>query len=141
MVLRDQGFGSNSADALADILSQSRDITVIDMSMNNLHLNFEALSYGLAANDRLVALKLQNNCIDGRKHQQELIRILLNHRSLTSLDLGNSEAIKNRNRINNDGLIAISTALFESDVSLLSHLSLQSCGITNDGISKLGYCI
>jgi hypothetical protein len=109
--------------------------------MNDLYLNFAALSQGIALNDRLVALKLQNNCIDGRKHQIELIRIIMNHKSLTSLDLGNSEAIKNRNRINNDGLIAISTALFESECSLLSQLSLQSCGITNEGLQKLGQAI
>jgi hypothetical protein len=79
--------------------------------MNDLHLNFTALADGLACNDRVISLKLQNNCIDGRKHQAEIIKIILNHRSLTSLDFGNSDAIKNRNRINNDGLIAISNAI------------------------------
>jgi len=64
--------------------------------------------------------------------------MILNHRSLTSLDLGNSDAIKNRNRINNDGLIAISNAIQESKFSLLSQLHLQSCGITNDGLVRFG---
>jgi hypothetical protein len=92
--------------------------------MNDLNLNFKALASGISANARIISLKLQNNNIDGRKNALDIVNMLKDHRSLTSLDFGNSEAIKNRNRINNDGLIAIGSAIYQSNFSLISELYL-----------------
>jgi len=109
--------------------------------MNDLNLNLETLANGIVANSRIVSLKLQNNNLDGRKHQRELIKMLRDHRSLTCLDFGNSEDIKNRNRMYNDGLIAIGSAIYDSSFSLISELHLQSCGITAEGLYKFSHIL
>jgi hypothetical protein len=48
--------------------------------------------------------------------------MVLNHRSLTAIDLGNSENVCNRNRIYDDGLRAIIEAITDSQASLISEL-------------------
>lgn len=47
LVLKEQGYGSHSAKALAKILKHNEQLTTLDVSMNNLHLNLDALISGL----------------------------------------------------------------------------------------------
>jgi hypothetical protein len=107
LVLKEQGYGAHSAKALAKILKHNEQLTTLDISMNNIHLNLDALIGGLRQNDRIVSLKMRNNNIDGRKSSQQLYDLVFNHQSLASVDLGNSENIKNRNRIYDEGLEAL----------------------------------
>ena len=62
----------------------------------------------------MIALTLKNNSIDGRRFQQEIFDLVYEHQSLTSLNLGNSMTVKNRNRIHNEGLSAILQAVATS---------------------------
>ena len=107
LVLKEQGYGAHSAKALAKILKHNDQLTSLDINMNNIHLNLDALINGLRQNDRIVSLKMRNNNIDGRKSSQQLYDLVFNHQSLASVDLGNSENIKNRNRIYDEGLEAL----------------------------------
>ncbi len=58
------------------------------------------------------------------------------HPSLTALDLGNSENIKNRNRIYDEGLSAIVQGMVSSrdKLCIISELHLQSSCITSEGL-------
>jgi len=47
LVLKEQGYGFHSAKALAKILKHNEQLTTLDVSMNNLHLNLDALIIGL----------------------------------------------------------------------------------------------
>jgi hypothetical protein len=68
LVLKEQGYGAQSAKALAKILRQNQVLTSLDISMNNIHLGLDEFISGLRQNDRIVSLKLRNNNIDGRKY-------------------------------------------------------------------------
>jgi hypothetical protein len=92
------------------------------LNLNNLAEGATELFNGIKRNQYLVCLRLRNNNIDGRKLFQELYRMVLNHRSLTAIDLGNSENVCNRNRIYDDGLRAIIEAITDSQASLISEL-------------------
>ena len=70
MALREQGFGAHSAKTLGRILRGNDHIISIDLSLNNLNAGLDSLIAGIRDNNKLVALKLRNNCIDGRKYQQ-----------------------------------------------------------------------
>lgn len=62
------------------------------------------------------------------------------HPSLTSLNVGNTLAVKNRNRIHNEGLAAILQAVATSRMqpSLLQELYLSNCSITAKGLHMFG---
>lgn len=75
--------------------------------MNNLAQGLDLLIDGLRHNNTLVTLRLKNNNIDGRKSQEQLFRLIYQHPSLTCVDLGNFDTIKNRNRIHNEGFTAL----------------------------------
>lgn len=112
-------------------------ITTLDLCMNNLNLGLEQLVSAVKKSDHIICLKLRNNNVDGRKHQQVLYDLLLNNCSLTSLDLGNSDNIKNRNRIYNEGLKAMIQAIVDSrESSLMSEFYLQSACITGRGLRE-----
>jgi len=70
LVLKEQGYGAQSAKALAKIIRETSTLTFLDLSLNNLHLGLETLFEGIIDNQSLVALSLKNNSIDGRKFQQ-----------------------------------------------------------------------
>jgi hypothetical protein len=112
LVLKEQGYGSFSARAIAKILRTNDQIVSLDLSMNNLAEGFDDLLQGLRSADNLVSLRLRNNNIDGRKHHEQLFRLFKNHPTLTSIDLGNSENIKNRNRLYNEGLEAVIEGIY-----------------------------
>lgn len=82
-------------------------IISLDLSMNNLAHGLDSLVEGLRHNSTIVSLRLKNNNIDGRKSMDALFNLVYNHRSLASIDFGNFDTIKNRNRIHNEGLTAI----------------------------------
>ena len=67
MVLREQGFGAHSAKTLARILRSNDQIVSMDLSLNNLNAGLDSLISGIRDNNTLVALKMKNNSIDGRK--------------------------------------------------------------------------
>ena len=104
MVLKEQGYGELSSKALGRILKGNVSLVTLDLSMNNLSLGLDYLIAGLRQNETIVCIKLRNNNIDGRRFQKQLFTLVNEHRSLTALDLGNSENIKNRNRIYDEGL-------------------------------------
>ena len=63
--------------------------------------------------------------------------MIYEHRSLASLNLGNSQSVKNRNRIHNDGLSAIMQAIATSKVpSLIQELYLSNSSITIRGLDS-----
>ena len=131
------GFGAHSAKCLAKILREDNQISQLDVSMNNLSAGLRLFVEGLADNSRVVCLKIKNNSIDGRKQQQEIFDLIFEHPSLASIDLGNSSAVKNRNRIHNEGF----TALIEGIVSskgyhLLQELFLSQSSITSRGLQQ-----
>lgn len=39
----------------------------MDLSLNNLNTGLEAIVRGISDNNAIVALKMRNNCIEGRK--------------------------------------------------------------------------
>lgn len=92
--------------------------------MNNINLGLEYLISSLKKNSSIVCLKLRNNNIDGRRFTEDLYSLVKEHPSLTALDLGNSENIKNRNRIYNEGLKSIIEGMAESgdEACLISEL-------------------
>ena len=104
MVLKEQGYGELSSKALGRILKGNVSLVTLDLSMNNLSLGLDYLIAGLRQNETIICIKLRNNNIDGRRFQKQLFTLVNEHRSLTALDLGNSENIKNRNRIYDEGL-------------------------------------
>lgn len=102
--------------------------------MNNLNEGLDSLLNGIRQAGSLVCLKLRNNKIDGRRRQDFLYNLVKKHPSLTAVDLGNSENIKNRNRLYNEGFEAIIQGILQTPVcSLISELNLQSTCITSDG--------
>ena len=117
-VLREQGFGLYSAKVLARILRDDKNIISFDLSMNNLTSGLEHLIEGLHNNNTIVTLRLKNNNIDGRKSQDQLFSLLYQYPSLTCVDLGNLDTIKNRNRIHNEGLNAIVDAIVRTAETL-----------------------
>ena len=121
MVLREQGFGAHSAKTLGKILRNNDHIVSMDLSLNNLNAGLNSLIAGIRNNNTLVALKMKNNSIDGRKFQQQIFDLVHEHPSLVSLDLGNScSVVKNRNHIHNEGLAAIIEGISQSkDYSLI----------------------
>jgi hypothetical protein len=136
-VLREQGLGQRSAKAIGKILTMNSQITTLDLCMNNLHLGLEQLVSAVKSSENIICLKLRNNNVDGRKHQQVLYELLVNNRSLTSLDLGNVDNIKNRNRIYNEGLKAMISAIVDCrEPSLMSEFYLQSACITGRGLRE-----
>jgi hypothetical protein len=56
---------------------------------------------------------------------------------LTAIDLGNSESIKNRNRIYDEGVTAMIEGMILSNNCLISELHLKSASITSEGIKAL----
>lgn len=122
---------------MSKILEARTDLTHIDLSLNNLGQGLEHLVGSFSQDDRLICLKLKNNNIDGRQQQDILSHLLLDHPSLTSVDLGNSENIQNRNRIFDEGCNAILEGMAKSEFSLISELYLQSASITADGLFLL----
>lgn len=81
-----------------------------------------------------MCIKLRNNCIDGRRVTTELFTLLNENHTLAALDLGNSDSIKNRNRIYNEGLRSILEGAASNELSVLSELHLQSACITGRGL-------
>ena len=138
MALREQGFSAHSAKALGKILRGNEHIRSIDLSLNTLHTGLPSLVRGICDNDTLVAVKLRNNNIDGRKHQQLLFDLVHEHPSLASLDLGNScNVVKNRNPIHDEGLAAIIEGIAQSkDYSLIQELYLSYSSITAEGLQR-----
>lgn len=85
----------------------------------------------------IVCVKLRNNNIDGRKAQQVLYDLVNNNSTLAVIDLGNSDNIKNRNRIYDEGLSAIIQGIADSKVSVVSELHLTASSITSRGLKNL----
>lgn len=111
----------------------------LDLSLNNLNCGLEHLIAGLRQNDTIVHISLRNNNIDGRRCQKELFMLVNEHPSITSIDLGNSDNIKNRNRIYDEGLQAIVAGMISSTKKfcLISEIHLKSACITGAGLSVL----
>lgn len=139
LVLREQGYGLLSAKAIGRIMDKNPQITTLDLCMNNINLGLDLLISALKKNSSIVCLKLKNNNIDGRRFTEDLYSLVHEHPSLTALDLGNSENIKNRNRIYNEGLKAIIEGMADSadETCLISELHLQSSCITGKGLQIL----
>ena len=114
LVLREQGYGKLSSKAIGRILKGNMSLVTLDLSMNNLNLGLDYLIAGLRQNETLVCIKLRNNNIDGRRFQKQLFTLVHEHPSLTAIDLGNSENIKNRNRIYDEGLQALVSGMTAS---------------------------
>ncbi len=105
--------------------------------MNCLGPALDDLVDGIRNNDKIVALKLKNTSIDGRKNQEQLFSLLLDHPSLTCVDLSNSDCVHNRNRICDEGFYAIAEGINNSQHSLISELHLQSCFLTGASLAAL----
>jgi len=136
LVLHEQGFGAFSAKALAKIIREAHQLVSLDLSLNNLSLGLEKLFGGIIDNNSLVAVSLRNNSIDGRKFQQQIFDLVFEHPSLASLNLGNAQTVKNRNRIHNEGLSAILQAVATSKTpSLIQELFLSNSSICSKGLA------
>jgi Ran GTPase-activating protein (RanGAP) involved in mRNA processing and transport len=113
-------------------------IVSLDLSLNNMVLGLDALIEGLSQNSTIVTLRLRNNNIDGRKNQNQLFNLVYGHPSLTCIDVGNFDTIKNRNRIHNEGLTAIVEGIVKSvettGQSLISQIQLQQSSLTGEGM-------
>ena len=135
LILKEQGYGENSAKSLAKIFKFNNSLAYVDLSMNNLYQNLDGFIQGLKQNDRIVSLKLKNNSIDGRKCAVQLFNLVHNHKSLTAIDLGNSDNIKNRNRIYDEGLEALVEGMAQTpNYCIISEIHLQSACITGEGL-------
>ncbi len=99
--------------------------------MNNVAVGISELFQAVKKNRSLVCLRLRNNNLDGRKIHQELFELVMNHPTLTAIDLGNSESIKNRNRVYNEGFSAIIEAMCYGGSSLISELHFQSAQLNS----------
>ena len=102
--------------------------------MNALADGLDSLLQGVMSSTQLICLKLKNNKIDGRKHHKHLYQLFRYHPSLTAINLGNTEHIKNRNRLYNEGFEAVIQGIVQSpDYSLISELHLQSTCLSYEG--------
>ena len=138
MNLKDQGYGLHSAKVLAKIIGANQSsITTLDLSMNSCHLGLDLLVPAIKKNDHLISLKLKNNNIDGRRYTKELYQLVHEHPSLTSVELGNSENVKNRNRLYNEGFKALIEGIADSKQSLISELHVPASNLTQVGLQSL----
>jgi hypothetical protein len=118
-------------------MRETTKITTLDLTMNNVASGIQDLFKALKKNKSLICLKLRNNNLDGRKITQELFDLIKNHPTLTALDLGNSDNIKSRNRIYNEGFRAVIEGMAQGGSSMISELHFQSSQINSKGLQVM----
>lgn len=111
-------------------------LSTLDLCTNNLNFG---LGYIVTAvkKQSIVCLKLRNNNIDGRRASKVLYDLVNNNPALAIIDLGNSDNIKNRNRIYDEGVVAIIKGIADSGISVVSELHLTAASITDKGLKSL----
>lgn len=94
LIMKEMGFGNKSATVLSQLIRVGANIakwTHIDLSMNKLGINFEPIVRALKVNTQLVSLRLSNNEL-GQSHIQLLKQLILEHPSITDIDLSNDDS-------------------------------------------------
>jgi hypothetical protein len=81
---------------------------------------------GITNNDRIVALTMKNNQLNGSEHAQDLKAIIKNHPTLTKIDFSNIEMNTNKNKLKNVGAKAIVEGILETEsASVISDINLS----------------
>jgi hypothetical protein len=57
---------------------------------------------------------MKNNQLNGLDHAQDIKEMILNHPSLSVIDFSNSELIVNKNKLRNQGAVAIIEGILQS---------------------------
>jgi hypothetical protein len=131
-MLNDMGFGLKSSLVLSQLLKVGGSIsdwTHVDLSMNKLGLNLVPVLSGLRQNTKLVSLRLANNDLSS-SHIYLLKNFIMEHSSLTALDLSNDDSNLNKNRLSNTGLEAVIEAIIDSkSQSVISMLNFAKNNI------------
>jgi Ran GTPase-activating protein (RanGAP) involved in mRNA processing and transport len=151
-----------SAEIIRDIMRRNKTITTLDLSRNNCWQTTGAVTRiadGLGSNSTLLKIDL-SSCALGDVGVSALSRNLgsrnttlqklsLNNNSITSTGVGvlletmeqNSHHITDlelgHNFIRNEGAILLARSLGNNALPNLTHLSLSSCGINDDGFIAL----
>jgi hypothetical protein len=134
LALNDMGFGSHSAPVLCQLLrvgGSIQDWTHVNLSLNKLGLNLAPILNGLRKNTKLVSLRLANNDLGSNMNHVHLIRtFLMEHPSLTSIDLSNDDSNLNKNRLSNIGLEAVIDAMLDPrSLSVISMINFAQNNI------------
>jgi Ran GTPase-activating protein (RanGAP) involved in mRNA processing and transport len=137
-VLRENGLGAQTADAIAKVLAHSEAFTVLDLSGNRIKdEGAKSIAALFTNNDILVHLGLKSNDI-GADGIVALCEALSRSATLTSLDLGGIRGI-NRNHVGGRGAEALGTLLATNQVlhalDISSNgLGLEGCGLVASGL-------
>ena len=70
---------------------------------------------------------MKNNQLDGREHSEGIKAIVKNHPSLSIVDFSNIEMNVNKNKLRNQGAVALIEGILESDemgYSVISDINL-----------------
>ena len=131
-----QGMSYQSAQVISKyILSGNEEIQKIDLSNNQLQTNFRQIVNGIRKNTRLISLVMKNNQLNGLDHAQDIKDIVQNHPSLSIIDFSNSELIVNKNKLRNQGAVAIVEGILQSKeqgCSLITEINLSYNFLTQD---------
>lgn len=124
---KNQKLGRESASVIGNlILAGNNELCKVDLSENQLHLDFGQIVRGIRANERLISLIMRNNQINGSEHAAALKALVKGNATLTALDFGNGERNTCKNKIKNIGVQALVEGILETpDCSVISQLNLS----------------
>jgi hypothetical protein len=83
---------------------------------------------GIKKNSRLIALIMKNNQLNGIDHSQDIKEMIMNHPSLSVIDFSNTELNVNKNKLRNQGAVAIIEGILmstEHGCSLINEINLS----------------
>ena len=129
MSFKDQGMCYQSAAVIGKyILTNNEELLRIDLSGNQFQNNFKPIVNGIKKNSRIIALIMKNNQLNGIDHSQDIKEMILNHPSLSVIDFSNTELNVNKNKLRNQGALAIIEGILQSKeqgCSLINEINLS----------------
>lgn len=132
--LRENGLGHASAEAIARVLAENENYSIVDLGGNRFRdPGARCIAQLLQMNESIVHLSLKSNDI-GHDGGEAIALALEQNNTLTSLDLGGISGI-NRNHLGSHGAAALGQMLALNPV--LAYLNVSSNGLGADGIEKL----
>ena len=129
MSFKDQGMSYQSASVIGKLLlANNEELLRIDLSGNQFQNNFKPIVNGIKKNSRLIALIMKNNQLNGIDHSQDIKEMIMNHPSLSVIDFSNTELNVNKNKLRNQGAVAIIEGILKSKehgCSLINEINLS----------------
>jgi len=129
MSFKDQGMSYQSAAIIGKhLLHNNEELLRIDLSGNQFQNNFKPIVNGIKKNSRIIALIMKNNQLNGVDHSQDIKEMIMNHPSLSVIDFSNTELNINKNKLRNQGAVAIIDGILgsrEQGCSLINEINLS----------------